>query len=104
MSFQTSLQIYHVQAIHQGLGDVTHKSNNRQHLRTGSGHWHRTHITIKQTYQHCHKTYHLGKNLSEFTCSHSHQGPGPFRHLDEMLNQLLKNNCMEVALSCLYTK
>src|SRR5258708_14716167 len=42
------LQIHHVQAIHQSLGDATQKSNDRQHLRTGSGHWHRTHITIKK--------------------------------------------------------
>jgi len=65
------LQIHHVQAIHQSLGDATHKSNDRQHLRTGSGHWHRTHISIKKTYQHCHKTYHLGQNLSELTPSQS---------------------------------
>ena len=65
------LQIHHVQAIHQSLGDATHKSNDRWHLRTGSGHWHRTHITIKKTYQCCHKTYHLGQNLLELTPSHS---------------------------------
>src|SRR5258705_5631356 len=65
------LQIHHMQAIHQSIGDVTPKSNNRQHSRIGSVCWHRTHITIKKTYQHCHKTYHLWQNLSELTPSHN---------------------------------
>src|SRR5258706_3861725 len=65
------LQIHHMQAIHQSIGDATHKLNNRQHSRIGSGCWHRTHITIKKTYQHCHKTYHLWQNLLELTPSHN---------------------------------
>ena len=83
------LQIHHMQAIHQSIGDVTPKSNNRQHSRIGSGCWHRTHITIKKTYQHCHKTYHLWQNLSELTPSHNLTKPLLMRMCD------LKRACIK---------
>ncbi len=60
-SFRDALEI------HQKSAEFNTQGRTLTVVDTGIGHI----LQLKKTYQHCHKTYHLGKNLSELTPSHS---------------------------------